>query len=53
VGAADIARWLEAGAAGFGLGSELFRPDYGTAEVGRRARALVQALLEARAALRQ
>jgi 2-dehydro-3-deoxyphosphogalactonate aldolase len=53
VGAADIARWLAAGAAGFGLGSELFRPDYGTAEVGRRARDLVQALLEARAALRQ
>jgi 2-dehydro-3-deoxyphosphogalactonate aldolase len=47
----DIPRWLGVGAAGFGFGSELFRPEYPVAEVGRRARALVQALQEVRAQL--
>ena len=28
VAAEDIAAWLAAGAAGFGFGSELFRPEY-------------------------
>ncbi|MEP6885981.1 MAG: 2-dehydro-3-deoxy-6-phosphogalactonate aldolase [Gammaproteobacteria bacterium] len=51
VAAQDIARWLAAGAAGFGFGSELFRPDYSVAEIERRARDLVRALREARAAL--
>lgn len=45
----DIARWLAAGAAGFGFGSELFRADYSIADIGRRARDLVQTLREARA----
>ncbi len=45
----DIARWLAAGAAGFGFGSELFRPDYSIADIGRRARDLVRTLREARA----
>jgi 2-dehydro-3-deoxyphosphogalactonate aldolase len=49
IGAADIPRWLAAGAAGFGFGSELFRPDYTVADVERRARDLVSALREARA----
>ena len=44
VGAADIPGWLAAGAAGFGFGSELFRPEYDLPEVGRRASGLVQAL---------
>jgi 2-dehydro-3-deoxyphosphogalactonate aldolase len=49
VGAADMADWLAAGAAGFGLGSELFRPEYDLSEIRRRARALAQAAQEARA----
>jgi 2-dehydro-3-deoxyphosphogalactonate aldolase len=48
-----IPRWLSVGAAGFGFGSELFRPQYPVAEVGRRGRVLVQALQEARARLGQ
>jgi 2-dehydro-3-deoxyphosphogalactonate aldolase len=48
VGAQDIAGWLAAGAAGFGFGSELFRPNYTLAEIGQRARRLVQVLQEAR-----
>lgn len=44
VGAAEIPAWIGAGAAGFGFGSELFRPDYDLAEIERRARQLVQAL---------
>ena len=51
IAAQDIPRWLAAGAAGFGFGSELFRPDYTIADIGRRARALVLTLREARAAL--
>jgi len=47
VGAADIAGWLAAGAAGFGLGSELFRPEYELAEIAQRAAALVRAVREA------
>jgi 2-dehydro-3-deoxyphosphogalactonate aldolase len=48
VSAQDIPGWLAAGAAGFGFGSELFRPDYSLAEVALRARALLQALHDAR-----
>jgi 2-dehydro-3-deoxyphosphogalactonate aldolase len=51
IGGADIARWLKAGAAGFGFGSELFRPDYAFTEIELRARELVQALRDARAPL--
>jgi 2-dehydro-3-deoxyphosphogalactonate aldolase len=43
IGAQDLARWRSAGAAGFGLGSELFRPDYSTADIAARARAIVSA----------
>jgi 2-dehydro-3-deoxyphosphogalactonate aldolase len=49
----DIPRWLSVGAAGFGFGSEIFRPDYSVADIGRRARDLVQALRQARAQLGQ
>jgi len=51
VGAQDIAGWLGAGAAGFGFGSELFRPNYTLAEIEQRARHLVQTLQEARSRL--
>ena len=43
IGARNIAEWLAAGAAGFGFGSDLFRPEYSLAEIGQRAAALVQA----------
>jgi 2-dehydro-3-deoxyphosphogalactonate aldolase len=42
VGADDIAEWLQAGAAGFGFGSELFRPTYSTEEISQRARRVVE-----------
>lgn len=48
IGGPDIARWLKAGAAGFGFGSELFRPDYSVPEIGRRAKEIVHALHDAR-----
>ena len=48
IGAAEIPAWLAAGAAGFGFGSELFRPEYELPEIERRARQLVQALQAAR-----
>jgi len=51
VGAADVADWLAAGAAGFGFGSELFRPEYTLMEIERRARQLVQALQAAHSRL--
>ncbi len=51
VGAADVPAWLAAGAAGFGFGSELFRPEYDLPEIERRARQLVQALQSARSRL--
>jgi len=48
VGAQDVAPWLAAGAAGFGFGSELFRPEYDLSEIKQRAAALMRALQEAR-----
>ena len=39
-----MAPWREAGAAGFGLGSALYKPGMTAAEVGIRARAFVTAL---------
>jgi len=48
VGAQDIASWLKAGAAGFGFGSEIFRPEYSLEDIERRARGLVRTLQEAR-----
>jgi 2-dehydro-3-deoxyphosphogalactonate aldolase len=48
IGPADIAGWLEAGAAGFGFGSELFRPEYDLGAIARRAANLIQATHAAR-----
>jgi len=48
IGAPEVPAWLSAGAAGFGFGSELFRPEYDLTEIERRARQLVQALQTAR-----
>jgi 2-dehydro-3-deoxyphosphogalactonate aldolase len=44
IGAVDIPAWRAAGAAGFGFGSELFRPEYSLADIEQRARILVQSL---------
>lgn len=46
----SMAEWLAAGAAGFGLGSALYRPGYSAAEVHCRAVAFIEALREAKAA---
>ena len=47
IGASDIPSWLGVGAAGFGFGSELFRPEYSLAEIERRAQLLVGAFRQA------
>jgi 2-dehydro-3-deoxyphosphogalactonate aldolase len=43
---ATLAPWRRAGAAGFGIGSSIYKPGDGPAEVKAKARALVQALGE-------
>lgn len=43
VGADDFTRWYKAGAAGFGIGSALYRPGDEAADVAPRAAALVAA----------
>ena len=43
IGPEQMAVWRAAGADGFGLGSELFRPDYENDEIAERARLLVAA----------
>jgi 2-dehydro-3-deoxyphosphogalactonate aldolase len=45
VTAEQIPAWLAAGAAGFGFGSELFRPEYSLDDIKRRAELLVGAFL--------
>jgi 2-dehydro-3-deoxyphosphogalactonate aldolase len=45
VTAEQIPGWLAAGAAGFGFGSELFRPEYSIDEVRHRAELLMRAYL--------
>jgi 2-dehydro-3-deoxyphosphogalactonate aldolase len=37
VGAGNMSEWKKAGAAGFGLGSDLFKPDFSDAEIAARA----------------
>lgn len=49
IGAQQVREWMAAGAAGFGFGSELFKPDYSLDEVAARARGLVDAVLRAMA----
>lgn len=41
IGAADIPVWLAAGAAGFGFGSELFKPSYSLSDITQRASGLM------------
>ncbi|RMH43365.1 MAG: 2-dehydro-3-deoxy-6-phosphogalactonate aldolase [Alphaproteobacteria bacterium] len=48
VGPDDFADWLAAGAAGFGLGTALYRPGMTAAEVGARAARIVAAFDAAR-----
>jgi 2-dehydro-3-deoxyphosphogalactonate aldolase len=45
VTAEQISGWLAAGAAGFGFGSELFRPEYSLDQIKHRAQLLVRAYL--------
>lgn len=47
ISAQDIPAWLAAGAAGFGFGSELFKPDYSLEDIDRRAKTMVGALRNA------
>ena len=48
VGAEQIDNWIGAGAAGFGLGSELFKPDYSIADISTRVRRAVETIGRAR-----
>jgi 2-dehydro-3-deoxyphosphogalactonate aldolase len=43
VGAGNMSEWRKAGAAGFGLGSELFKPDFSDEDIAARARACIAA----------
>jgi 2-dehydro-3-deoxyphosphogalactonate aldolase len=43
VGAGNMSEWRQAGAAGFGLGSELFKPDFSDADIAARAQKAVAA----------
>jgi 2-dehydro-3-deoxyphosphogalactonate aldolase len=47
VGAGNMKEWRRAGAAGFGLGSELFKPDFTDEEIAARARQCVAAFRDA------
>lgn len=44
VGAESAANWRAAGAAAFGIGSDLYRPGYSAEAVGDRARSLLRAV---------
>ncbi|UFU06739.1 2-dehydro-3-deoxy-6-phosphogalactonate aldolase [Ruania halotolerans] len=52
VGADQMAGWVDAGATGFGIGSSLYTPGVALAELGERARGLVEAWSSARPRLR-
>jgi 2-dehydro-3-deoxyphosphogalactonate aldolase len=43
VGAGNMKAWRQAGAAGFGMGSDLFKPEFDDAEIAARARQSVAA----------
>jgi 2-dehydro-3-deoxyphosphogalactonate aldolase len=43
VDAGNMKEWRQAGAAGFGMGSDLFKPDFSDAEIAARARQSVAA----------
>jgi 2-dehydro-3-deoxyphosphogalactonate aldolase len=51
VAAEHIADWLNAGASGFGFGSELFRPEYPLEDIERRAHLLIRTFRDARSRL--
>jgi 2-dehydro-3-deoxyphosphogalactonate aldolase len=44
----NMAPWIDAGAAGFGIGSALYSPGVGPDEIARRARAFISAFAPAR-----
>lgn len=44
IGAHQVAEWMRAGVAGFGFGSELFKPDYSIEEISKRANEVVRAV---------
>jgi 2-dehydro-3-deoxyphosphogalactonate aldolase len=50
VGTGDLGRWLNAGAAGFGIGSALYKPGDSAATVAERAQGFVAALHAAQGA---
>ena len=47
VGPAQSQEWIDAGAAGFGFGAEMFKPDYAIEEIAERARLVVAAVRQA------
>ena len=47
VGAGNMSEWKKAGAAGFGLGSDLFKPDFSDEEIAARAAKCVAAFRSA------
>jgi 2-dehydro-3-deoxyphosphogalactonate aldolase len=47
VGAGNMSEWRKAGAAGFGLGSDLFKPDFSDSDIAARARRCVEAFRNA------
>jgi 2-dehydro-3-deoxyphosphogalactonate aldolase len=49
VGPDDFKAWLDAGAAGFGMGSALYAPGFTPEDVSKRATAMVAAYDEATA----
>ncbi len=51
IGATNMVPWMAMGAAGFGFGSEPFRPEYSVAEIERRAAELVRTYSQARVEL--
>jgi 2-dehydro-3-deoxyphosphogalactonate aldolase len=48
IGAKNMPPWMAMGAAAFGFGSELFRPEYSAAEIERRALELVRTYAQTR-----
>lgn len=44
IGALDVEPWLKAGSAGFGFGSELFKPTFSLSEIQQRASEIVAAV---------
>lgn len=47
IGVDHVLEWMNAGVAGFGFGSELFKPDYSLGEIAKRACEIVHTVREA------